>query len=157
MAKIVGPVQYSGKIGDYSAYIDKNGENIVRGPGGPSGKRVKKEDRFLRFRNEGSVNGAGSSNGGVIREAFGLITRHCKDGSLCERLKKALKETFFRLPPQEVKEDVLLKADLSSLEGFQWNNRTHLDTVFHADHATMVDPETGDTHVLSHLFVRQKP
>ena len=156
MAKIVGPVQYSGKIGDFSAYIDKNGENIVRGRGGPSGKRVKKEDRFRRFMNQGSVNGAGSSNGKIIRDGFAFITRDCKDGSLTERLKKALKQAFFQLHPQEVTPDIFYEADLGLLQGFQWNDRSHLDAVFHADHTTMVNPETGDTDFIIASFCPEK-
>ena len=152
MAKIIGPVKYTGKIGDYSAYIDKNGNNIVQAPGGPSHKQVLKEARFSRFRDNIPINSAGSSAGKAIRDGFGFITRDCKDGSLCERLSHSLKKEFSQFHPSEVTPDILYKADITKLEGFQWNARTHLDTVFHPDHATFINPALGDTDIVIASF-----
>ena len=152
MAKIVGPVKFKGKIGTYSAYINKKGDNIVRAPGGPSRKKVRTHPHYSRFRHSAAVNSLASSSGKSIREGFGFITDHCKDGSLCSRLSTSLRRAFQSSISPEDSSFSLNTWNHTLLDGLQWNARTHLDTVFHPDHVSFIDPASGATDIIISSF-----
>jgi len=82
MAKLSGNFDFSGSLGNISAYKRKGSEHtILRTKGGPSKNKVKNDSSFQNTRKNNDEFGGASGAGKALRNAFGRIG-HISGGSV---------------------------------------------------------------------------
>jgi hypothetical protein len=153
MAKQAGPIFFEGRLGNLSFYKDSEGNYLVRGVGGPSREKIKHHRAFTNFRKTGSEFGAVSKTCKLIRYAFRPWTRHCTEGTLCNRLNSRGMHVMESEKIHNWGERRMQYANVSLLEDMEWNAKLSLDQALKADYCGLVDPTTGAMHVLVSSFI----
>jgi hypothetical protein len=153
MAKQAGPIFFEGRLGDLSFYKDNEGNYLVRQAGGPSRDKVKHHRSYTNFRKTGSEFGAVSSTCKLIRYAFRQYTRHCKEGTLCNRLNSRGMQVMRSEKIHNWGERRMQYANVALLEDMEWNAKLSLDQALKADYCGFIDPATGAMHALVPSFV----
>jgi hypothetical protein len=153
MAKQAGPIFFEGRLGDLSFYKDKEGNYLVRQAGGPSREKVKRHRSYTNFRKTGSEFGAVSNTCKLIRYAFRQYTRHCTEGTLCNRLNARGMDVMRSEKIHNWGERRMQYANVALLEDMEWNAKLSLEHALKADYCGFVDPATGAMHVLVSSFV----
>jgi hypothetical protein len=153
MAKQAGPIFFEGRLGNLSFYKDCNGNYLVRGIGGPSKEKVKRDRVYANFRKTGSEFGAVSHTCRLVRRAFRPYTRHCTEGTLCNRLNSLGMKVMESDKIHNWGDRRMKYANMALLEDMEWNAKLPLEQALKADYCGFADPATGAMHVLVSSFV----
>jgi hypothetical protein len=152
MAKLIGDIKFTGRLGGLSFFPDKNGNIIVRGPGGPSKEQVAHSDRFENTRRNNKEFGRASSTGKLLRDAIPVITKYCSYPDLNIDLVKTLKKVIKTDTAHGWGERLVSGGNVQLLEDFQWNQNVPLESAINTECAGLIDPVSGKMQVIIASF-----
>lgn len=130
MAKIEGPILFTGSIGNLSAYKRRGSDKIIlRTKGGASKDKIKNDPAFARTRDNNTEFGASSTAGTYIRGALFAI-KHLADHNISGQLN-ALARYIMKLDTvnKEGERDIRFSQYHYLLDGFSLNRNLPFNTV----------------------------
>jgi hypothetical protein len=144
MAKLSGPLQFEGKLDEFSAYKMKGCKGtVLRKSWGPSRKDIKNKDSYELTRNNITEFGGCSTTGAYLKRVLKPL-----EGVVDFRLNSTL--TGLMKPVQKAdlestwgKRNVLISRKPFLLEGLNLNRRSPFDAVVSSPIQTKVDKLAG--------------
>jgi hypothetical protein len=148
MAKLIGPIQYTGTIQDLSAYKMRGLDKIIlRSKGGPTKQQIKNGRNFINVRRNNAEFAASTKAAASIRRALFAVKR-LADPAATGRLNAICKAILKQDPRSERgKREVLFSQYGELLVGFNFNKNLLLNTVIRHPMFTSVDRSTGKASV----------
>jgi hypothetical protein len=155
MAKQKNIFKMQGTIGDATFYKTKDG-HLVREKGGVDANRIKTDPAFQRTRENNTEFGYSGKAGQLLRNAFNTVVKQASDRLVCSRLLKLIRETVKTDTTSVRGQRNLTDADITQLEGFDFNVVAKLKTVFSGIYRTTVDRVTGVAKIEIDAFIPEK-
>ena len=149
MAKLIGAIQFKGKLKGFNTYERKDVEGIIiRANGGASKEQIKYGDNFVRTRENGTEFGIASTIAKSIRHSFRYIAR-LGDSNLHGNLVK-LNKALIKMDTQAVrgKRAVLLSQFGNLLHGYNLNAQYPFNTVIRHPVTYTLSREQGSATVV---------
>lgn len=125
MAKYSGLFPIEGTIGDLCFYKTKHGY-IVRRKSSIDKKRIRTDPAYARVRKNGADFGTAARAGKLIRSAFRPLIQCASDPGLTGRLTSTLLRVIQADQDNPHGERTVQKGDQQLLEGFEFNQYSHL-------------------------------
>jgi hypothetical protein len=152
MAKLEGILQLRGTIGNMTFSHTENGI-VVREKSKLTKERIETDPVFIRTRENMAEFSTAGKSAKLLSAAFRTSLPHAKGKALFPRLLKLMK---FAL-----NEDVtnlrglrtVIDGDLSIAEGFNFNDRSPLGSMFYVPFTTSVDRVTGELEVTLPVYI----
>jgi hypothetical protein len=143
MAFQKGILKLKGALGGISFYETQDGY-LAREKGGVSGERIKNDPMFVRTRENGAEFGRAGQGASILRSALRTVLA----GSIDTRMSSRLTAAMMRV----VKGDTTsirgarnaVDGNATLLQGFEFNDRASLDSVFKAPYTTVLNRVTGN-------------
>lgn len=143
MAKQVGIIKLTGKLGNDSYYYTKNNGYLVRKITSVDAERIQKDPAFVRVRENNTDFGRCALGVKLLRAAFIPMFAGVADTYMTSRLMQAvmgvIKSDTTRAPGMRQLEF----GDMRLLRGFEFNNATSLTRVLKASYTTEVNRREG--------------
>lgn len=152
MAIVNSIMSFTGKLGGLSFYVNKDGLNIVRTPGGASKAKIRASPNFENTRRHNGQFGACSASAAQLRKGLMRSLGKTYDGKMDNRLLSIMWQMTKSDKASAPGEKSCFAGDTSLLEDFQWNEKKPLDAVLKADVAGFLDASAGTGHVVVSSF-----
>lgn len=152
MAKQKGIVKLKGTMGDITFYKTQDGY-MAREKGGIEKSRIMNDPAFKRTRENGMEFGTAGKAGQLIRKAERLLLRQAKDNRVTSRLVQVLMTVIKTDPINERGKRNVQDGDMELLNGFDFNQKGKLNTVFFNGYAPTFDRGTGAFDVAIAAFI----
>lgn len=142
MAKQKGIIKLKGTMGDVTFYRTRDGY-LAREKGGIDRQRIMNDPAFQRTRENGMEFGTACKGGQLLRKALRQPLKLAKDGRVTSRLVKVMMEIVKTDAVSERGHRKIQEGNMGFLEGFDFNNRGKLNTVFFSGYTPSFDRGTG--------------
>ncbi|HEY5750655.1 MAG TPA: hypothetical protein VIU12_31550 [Chryseolinea sp.] len=142
MASQEGVIKFKGAIGDLSFYKGKDGF-MVRQSSGIDGNRIRNAPEFARTRENNQEFSHAGQAGKLLRKAFQSVLRNTADGRVASRLTKQMMVALKADATSDRGQRNVVDGELGFLQGFEFNNNSHLGSVLTAQYTTSIDRATG--------------
>lgn len=146
MAYQKGSLKLEGKIGNLSFYQSKE-KHLVRQNSGLSAKRVEKDPKFVRTRENnrefGQASNAAKQIRMAVRQALGELFVIFDDPSVVNRLNKRMLGIIKADPQGDRGKRRITPENLKLLYGFSFNAAAPLQEVLYVPPVVSYQPETG--------------
>jgi len=142
MAKQKGILKLKGTMGDITFYKTQDGY-MAREKGGLDKNRIMTDPAFKRTRENGMEFGTAGKGGQLIRKAERLLIRQASDNRLVSRLVQQLMTVIKSDSLNERGQRSIQDGDMGLLEGFDFNQKGKLNTVFFNGYLPSFDRATG--------------
>jgi hypothetical protein len=147
MSKQTGLIKLKGNIGGISFY-KLNGNDLARMSNGPSKERIASEKSFQRTRENNNEFGGSATAAKSIRVAISTSLQNKCDMYMSARLNKVFREILKKSTGVRGQRAILLSANKSMLEGFDFDNRLNFANKFLAPY-TVVPNATRNQCVIT--------
>lgn len=152
MAKQKGILKLKGTMGDITFYKSGDGY-LAREKGGIEKNRILTDPAFKRTRENGMEFGTAGKGGQLIRKAERMLIRQARDRRLTSRLLQLLMSVIKTDQLNDRGRRTVQDGDMSLLEGFDFNLKGKLNTVFFNGYTPSFDRATGTLEVVIPEFV----
>lgn len=155
MAKLTGPFELKGSLGNVSFIKTKDGV-IVRQKGGVSKKRIKTDPAFQRTRENISEFTHAVAAGTLFRRAFKPMIYNINGRGVSNRLTSVMMKVIQSDDVNRRGERSVDSGDVTMLDQFEFNEDARLLNALRADFTSVVDRETGNIIVDIRAFTPEK-
>ncbi len=152
MAKQNGILKVKGTMDDITFYKTQDG-HMVREKGGIDAKRIKNDPAFQRTRENGREFGTAGKGGQLIRKGVRLLMRKAKDNRVTSRLTQQLVQVVKSDPINTRGNRTIQDGNMQLLEGFDFNIRAKLESVFIEEFSHTFDRAAGTFDLQIEEFV----
>ena len=142
MAKQKGIIKLKGTMGDVTFYKTKDGY-LAREKGGIDKNRIMNDPAFQRTRENGSEFGTAGKAGQLIRKSLRMLLKQASDKRLTSRLLQILMRVIKSDPINERGKRSVQDGEMILLDGFDFNDKGKLNTVFFSGYTASFDRATG--------------
>jgi hypothetical protein len=139
MAKQVGIIKLTGKLGEDSYYYTKDNGYLVRKITSVDAKRIREDPAFARVRENNTDFGRGAFGVKLLRAAFIPMFAGVADMHMTSRLTQAMMGVIQSDLVSAPGMRRLELGDVELLRGFEFNNATSLGRVLKASYTTEVN------------------
>jgi hypothetical protein len=140
MAKQIGIIKLTGKLGDDCYYYTKNNGYLVRKITSVDAERIRNDPAFARVRENNTDFGRCAFGVKVVRAAFIPLFADVADSHMTSRLTQALMNVIKSDPISAPGMRRLELGNVALVRGFEFNNATSLHRVVKASYQTEVNP-----------------
>lgn len=152
MAKQKGIIKLKGTMGDVTFYRTKDGY-LAREKGGVDRQRIMNDPAFKRTRENGMEFGTAGRGGQLIRKGIRRLLRLAGDSRVTSRLLKILMEIIKTDSVSERGKRKIQEGNMGLLEGFDFNDKGKLNSVFFSGYHSNFDRATGEFDLDIDAFV----
>lgn len=152
MAKQKGIIKLKGTMGDVTFYKTKDGY-LAREKGGIDKNRIMNDPAFQRTRENGNEFGRAGKAGQLIRKSLRMLLKQASDNRLISRLLQHLMRIIKSDPINERGKRTVQDGDMSILDGFDFNEKGKLNTVFFNGYTASFDRATGAFNLAVNAFI----
>ena len=152
MSKQVGLFRMDGKIGGVSFYRS-GGVDLARIANGPSKEKISSDPNFRRTRENNTEFGGCASVVKALRLAIGEARITKADAQIVGRLMKTFKEINLAGTGARGQRGIDLVDNDMLLQGFEFNNRTSLSSVFTAPYGITTTAARNEATVSAAAFL----
>lgn len=148
MAIVKAAFQITGRLDGLCYYVNKFGQNIVRMPGGPSKRQIKRAESFALTRRNNQEFSNASKTSAQVKNALKRTLNKSYDGRMNNRMMSVIRRMAQTDRSAQLGDKKAWRGDTTLLEGFQWNADRPTDLVFQVDMGGYLDRETRRGHIL---------
>jgi hypothetical protein len=123
MARQKGFIRLKGTLGDVSFYEHKEYGPVLRMKGGPTRNQLKHGRKYDITRRHNSEFGRASHYGALLRRAFRLLVRYCKETRLDTRLSSRLREIIWMDKESEFGKRDLRRDTINAFHHFELDSK----------------------------------
>ena len=131
MSKQTGLIKLKGNIGGISFYRSE-GEDLAKTANGPSKEKIQNDPAFIRTRENNAEFGGSATAAKAVRLALVTAIQTMSDPRLASRLTKLFKEINLRGIGARGQRPIVLSANRTMLENFDFNDNISFSSVFNA-------------------------
>lgn len=142
MAKQKGIIKLKGTMGDVTYYRTADGY-MAREKGGIEKNRIMNDPAFKRTRENGQEFGTAGKGGQLIRKSQRILLRQVADNRVIGRLLQQLMRVIKSDAVNERGLRTVQDGDMSQLQGFEFNQKGKLTTVFFTGFTPTFDRPSG--------------
>lgn len=154
MAKQRGIIQVKGTIGGLTFY-ERNGQGLLRTPGGVSKERIQNDPNFVRVReNLKEFSGAAKAGKG-LRVGLAPVIETMADSNIASRLLKYFRTMINRAPGVRGNRPVQVVANKEVLAGFELDEAIQFSSIFHAPYNMTANADRNAIQVDVPAFAAQ--
>ena len=129
MGKLHGPVQFTGKVGEITAYRRKGSDEIiVRSREGIEGSRIKNDENFIRTRENNAEFGGRARAASQVTHALDLL-KPLADYNIVGPITARLARIQRAAKGERGQRAVMLSHNPRLMEGFSLNRKVHFDSI----------------------------
>lgn len=151
MARQTGIIRLKGTLGGITFYKTTDG-HLVREKGGVDKNRIASDPAFQRTRENGAEFGRAGEGGKLVRLATRLLLQNAKDKRVTSRLTQTMVRVVKTDSTNERGSRTISDGDLSLINGFEFNLKGKLGTVFFAPYTPTLDRVAGTLDVEIPVF-----
>lgn len=152
MAKQKSILKLKGTMGDITFYKSQDGY-VAREKGGIDKSRIMNDPAFKRTRENGAEFGTAGKAGQLIRKAERLLIRQASDNRVIGRLVQQLMIVIKSDPVSPRGKRNVQNGDMELLNGFDFNKKGKLNTVFFNGYTPTFNRATGAFDVAIPAFL----